>query len=142
MKNTQNKLMMIFSALIAVCVVIVVFFENELLPCGIMHEQDKSLEFVLATAMELWTICSIPLTLKLFHFKRIKQRIDTPQKLLHWGLLRLMMLGLPMIINTLLYYVFMNVAFGYLAIIIFLCLFFIVPTKERCESEINTTTKS
>ncbi len=142
MKNTQHKLMTAFSALIAITLAIVVLFETELLPCGIMHDGNKSLEFVAVTVMELWTICEIPLSLKLFHIKSIHERIDTPERLLHWGLLRMMMLGLPMIINALLYYVFMNVALGYMAIILLLCMFFIVPTKERCESELNTTTKS
>jgi hypothetical protein len=50
---------------------------------------------------------------------------------------RLLMLCVPMVLNTVLYYMFMNVAFGYMGIILFLCLFFIVPTRERCMSEIN-----
>ena len=50
---------------------------------------------------------------------------------------RLLMLCVPMIVNTVLYYVFMNVAFGYMGIILFLCLFFVMPTMDRCLSEIK-----
>ena len=59
------------------------------------------------------------------------------EALLRFGMTRLLALCLPMVINTILYYLYMNVAFGYLAIVLLLALTFIVPTKARCESEIN-----
>lgn len=130
--------MTIFLTSIAVGLVIVVLFENDLLPCGIMISDDKSVEFVVATIMELLTICVIPVALKLFRFKRISKLLTSAEALSKWGTIRLLMLCVPMIINTVFYYMFMNVAFGYMGIIIFLCLFFVVPTKERCRSEIKT----
>lgn len=130
--------MTIFLTSIAVGLVIVVFFENDLLPCGIMISDDKSVEFVVATIMELLTICVIPVALKLFRFKRISKLLTSAEALSKWGTIRLLMLCVPMIVNTVFYYMFMNVAFGYMGIIIFLCLFFVVPTKERCRSEIKT----
>ncbi len=130
--------MTIFFTAIAVGLVIVVLFENDLLPCGIMISDDKSVEFVVATIMELLTICVIPVALKLFRFKRISKLLTSAEALSKWGTIRLLMLCVPMIVNTVFYYMFMNVAFGYMGIIIFLCLFFVVPTKERCRSEIRT----
>ncbi len=130
--------MTIFLTSIAVGLVIVVLFENDLLPCGIMISDDKSVEFVVATIMELLTICVIPVALKLFRFKRISKLLTSAEALSKWGTIRLLMLCVPMIVNTVFYYMFMNVAFGYMGIIIFLCLFFVVPTKERCRSEIRT----
>lgn len=130
--------MTIFLTSIAVGLVIVVLFENDLLPCGIMISDDKSVEFVVATIMELLTICVIPVALKLFRFKRISKLLTSAEALSKWGTIRLLMLCVPMIVNTVFYYMFMNVAFGYMGIIIFLCLFFAVPTKERCRSEIKT----
>jgi amino acid transporter len=130
--------MTIFLTAIAVGLVIVVLFENDLLPCGIMISDDKSVEFVVATIMELLTICVIPVALKLFRFKRISKLLTSAEALSKWGTIRLLMLCVPMIVNTVFYYMFMNVAFGYMGIIIFLCLFFVVPTKERCRSEIRT----
>lgn len=130
--------MTIFLTSIAVGLVIVVLFENDLLPCGIMILDDKSVEFVVATIMELLTICVIPVALKLFRFKRISKLLTSAEALSKWGTIRLLMLCVPMIVNTVFYYMFMNVAFGYMGIIIFLCLFFVVPTKERCRSEIKT----
>lgn len=130
--------MTIFLTAIAVGLVIVALFENDLLPCGIMISDDKSVEFVVATIMELLTICVIPVALKLFRFKRISKLLTSAEALSKWGTIRLLMLCVPMIVNTVFYYMFMNVAFGYMGIIIFLCLFFVVPTKERCRSEIRT----
>lgn len=130
--------MTIFLTAIAVGLVFVVLFENDLLPCGIMISDDKSVEFVVATIMELFTICVIPVALKLFRFKRIGKQLTSAEALSKWGTIRLLMLCVPMIVNTVFYYTFMNVAFGYMGIIIFLCLFFVVPTKERCQSEIRT----
>ena len=49
----------------------------------------------------------------------------------------MLMLCLPMVANTLLYYIYMNVAFGYMAIILLLSLCFVLPTMARCEAEMN-----
>ena len=59
-----------------------------------------------------------------------------------YSLVRLEMLLMPMLVNAVLYYVFMNVAFGYMAIILFLSTLFIFPTQERCEQEYNTIIQS
>ena len=45
------------------------------------------------------------------------------------------MILLPMLANVVFYYLFMNVAFGYMGIILFLSACFILPTKARCEDE-------
>lgn len=102
--------MTIFLTSIAVGLVIVVLFENDLLPCGIMISDDKSVEFVVATIMELLTICVIPVALKLFRFKRISKLLTSAEALSKWGTIRLLMLCVPMIVNTVFYYMFMNVA--------------------------------
>ena len=51
--------------------------------------------------------------------------------MLRWGTVRLAMLCVPMVLNTWLYYQFMNVAFGYMAIIGLLSLAFVYPTRTR-----------
>ena len=52
-----------------------------------------------------------------------------------WGMLRLLILEAPMVIDTLLYYIYMNTTFGYLAIILLLCLPFVFPSLNRCLAE-------
>ncbi|MBQ8712837.1 MAG: hypothetical protein IJ551_08505 [Prevotella sp.] len=52
-----------------------------------------------------------------------------------WGVLRLIMLEVPMLVNTLLYYAYANTAFGYMAIIIAITLPFVYPSMNRCMAE-------
>ena len=114
MKKTQQSLMAAYIASLVISGLTVVLFETELLPSGILKSGGSD-EFVLTMVMEL----------------------VSAEALLRFGMTRLLALCLPMVINTILYYLYMNVAFGYLAIVLLLALTFIVPTKARCESEIN-----
>ena len=128
-----------FCVFLAVSAVMVVLFETEILPTGLLKTEEKSDEFVLLCLMELLTICVIPLALRLFHFSRVARRLTTPAALLRWAGLRLYMLCVPMVANLLFYYLYFNVAFGYMGIILLLCLFFVVPTRTRCEGELHVT---
>ena len=49
--------------------------------------------------------------------------------------MRLLILEVPMVSNTYLYYMYMNTTFGYLAIILLLCLPFVFPSLNRCLAE-------
>lgn len=137
MKRIQTILTIEFWLPVALSLVIVVLYETEWLVDGVWAT-DKSLEFVIATVMELLTIGLIPLALRLFKFKHIHRQLHQAAEdvrrssLLRYGSLRLNMLCLPLLVNTLLYYLFMNVAFGYMAIILLLCLFFVYPSMARC----------
>jgi membrane protease YdiL (CAAX protease family) len=137
MRKTQQILMTVFLSAIILSLFMVIVFENDWLPVG-SYAGESQTEFYVAVIMEIVTICVIPVALKLFKFRSVRQKLvseNSSRELLRWGGLRLGMLCLPMVVNTLLYYLFMNVAFGYMGIILFLCLFFIVPTMERCTSE-------
>lgn len=136
MKETQKILMTTFVASLACALLLVVAGEIGVLPTGTLTER-KSAEFVILSVMELLTICTIPLALRLFKFNRVKRRLTDSNGLRRWALVRMFMLGDLMFINVLLYYLFMNPAFGYMGIIVFLCMFFIVPTQSRCENEIT-----
>ena len=135
MKRTQKLLMSTFATFVAVTLVIAALFESDLLPTGILKDDVGSDEFWAATIMELLTLCIIPVSLRLFKFGAVSRRLVSAESLLKYGMVRMLMLCLPMLANTLLYYLYMNVAFGYMAIIVFLCLAFVLPTKTRCESE-------
>ena len=136
MKETQKILMTTFVASLVCALLLVVVGEIGVLPTGAMAER-KSAEFVVLSVMELLTICTIPLALRLFKFNTVKRRLTEPKGLCRWALVRMLMLACLMIANVLLYYLFMNPAFGYMGIIVFLCMFFIVPTQSRCENEIT-----
>lgn len=138
MKKVQKTLMYFFCASIVLCLLMVFLFETNLLPTGVWAE-ESNMEYMVLGIMELITLATIPLALRLFKFKKIHTKLvnDKEKALFPWGMARMAMLCLPMLVNTLLYYMFMHVAFGYLAIILFLCLFFIVPTMDRCLSEVE-----
>ena len=87
--------------------------------------------------MELATIVVIPMALKLFSLKAIRRKLlaEKGDALLFWGTTRINMLCLPMLINTFMYYQTMSPAFGYMAIILVLCLFFVYPSIGRCIEE-------
>lgn len=124
------------SVSIIIALAVIIMYETDTLLAG-CYAADANTEFVVVSFMELLTICLIPLALRLFRFRAIRESLAaTPSKaLLRWGSLRMAMLCLPMLANTLLYYQFMNVAFGYMGIIGLISLAFIWPSMKRCVAE-------
>lgn len=123
-------------SMIGITVVLVVLFETDVLPSGLMAT-EKQTEFLLTTLMELLTLASVYMALRLFKFDKVHQELITRKAdgLRRWGLIRLAILLLPMPLNTVLYYLFMNTTFGYMAIILAICLPFVYPSEARCEAE-------
>lgn len=138
-QKTRTSLLVEFWIPIILCLAIIIPYENDWLIAGAL-QGDKISEYYTAMAMELITICLIPLALRLFKFKKVKTALsaDAPAALRRWGTLRLAMLTVPMMVNCVLYYQFMNVAFGYMGIIGLLCLVFVYPSKTRCETETSS----
>ncbi len=138
MKKTQYTLLLIFSVFLLFSVLIVILYETDTLIPGALSA-DKQSEFLLVTLLELVTLGTIFMALRLFKFKRVHDELtnDKEPALLKWGSFRLLMLELPMLCNTLLYYLYMNTTFGYMAIILALCLPFVYPSEGRCKAEIE-----
>ena len=136
MKKTQLTLMAMFVGLLCLAVIVVVLYETNILTPGEQALNNES-EFLCVTFMELATLGCAFLGLRLFKFKSIHKSLVTEKApaLMKFGGIRLLMLELPMLGNTLLYYMYMNTTFGYLAIILLLCLPFVVPTMNRCKAE-------
>lgn len=143
MKTTCHYLQAEFWAPIAVCLAIIVPYENDWLIAG-AWESETMREYYLAITMEIITICLIPLSLRLFKFKKVRSSLTASpaRSLLRWASARMLMLTVPMMVNCWLYYQFMNVAFGYMGIIDLLCMMFVYPSRTRCEAETtNSATK-
>lgn len=123
-------------SMIGITVVLVVLFETDVLPSGQMAT-EKQTEFLLTTLMELLTLTCVYMALRLFKFEKVHQELVTLKAdgLRRWGLIRLAILLLPMPLNTVFYYLFMNTTFGYMAIILAICLPFVYPSEARCEAE-------
>lgn len=129
--------MSVYVALIAVALLIVLLGETGVIPNGVISHLNVT-EYYIAIVMELLTICIIPLSLRLFRFQFVAKKLSQVEDLQRWSLVRMLMLQVPMIVNAVLYYLFYNVAFGYMGIILFLSCFFITPTMQKCEEELAT----
>jgi hypothetical protein len=138
MKETRNLLMSIFFLAIAIALGIVIVYETDMMETGLLAE-DKNSEFLLTSTMELLTLGSVFLALRLFKFNVVHSQLvaQKASALSKWGTLRLLLLMVPMVVNTLLYYLFMNPTFGYMAIIQLLCLPFVFPSMNRCQAEVE-----
>lgn len=136
METIQKKLQLIFWIPIVLSAIIIVSGELDIIPNGILAN-DKQVEFVIMSMMEILTIIAIPVALKLFKFKAIANKLasDTLLHFERWGIVRLSLLNVPMVINLVCYYLFVGAGFGYLAIILFLSLFFVYPSLSRCYNE-------
>ena len=136
MKQVSKQLMLVYTLLVAVALVIVLLYELDVLEAGTLVD-SKQTEFVAMTTMELTSLAAAFLGLRLFKFPRIHESLVTQKEpaLLKWGMLRLLVLEVPMVSNTYLYYIYMNTTFGYLAIILLLCLPFVFPSVNRCMAE-------
>ena len=136
METIQKKLQLIFWIPIVLSAIIIVSGELDIIPNGILAN-DKQVEFVIMSMMEILTIIAIPVALKLFKFKAIANKLasDTLLHFERWGIVRLCLLNVPMVINLVCYSLFVGAGFGYLAIILFLSLFFVYPSLSRCYNE-------
>lgn len=136
MKETSRKLMIPYIGSIVLAAVMVVLYETQTILEGALAG-DVQGEFLAVTVMELLTICSIPVALRLLKFRKVRDIIERKKAegLYLMALVRMALICLPMLVNTLLYYQYMAPAFGYMAIVGFISMAFITPTVTRCESE-------
>ncbi len=140
MDNVVKTLKVYFFAPIILALILVVLYESEIILPGSLKIGTQAW-FIILTVMELLTIAVIPAALYLFKNKKVKEALkaEPVAAMKKYGVMRLLMLGLPLVANTDLYYMSMNVAFGYMAIILLLVLPFVYPSKARCEEEGSLT---
>ena len=134
----------LLTELIGSCLItllIIAVYELELLLPGAWADVESTNMVTVQFLMQLLTLAAIPLSLFLFKIGYVHSDLHTDErhvsrKLLFWGSVRMMMLCVPMILNTFFYYAFGDHAsFFYLAVILALSLFFVYPSKKRCEHE-------
>ncbi len=138
MKETRNFLMAVFVGALVLTGLIVLVYETGVLESGIMAEK-KEPEFITLTMMEIMTLAAIYLALRLFKMEKIHQDLVGRKEvaLRKWGLLRLELLDVPLIANTLFYEWYLNTTFGYMAIILLICQPFVYPSMDRCMAEVT-----
>lgn len=142
MEKTRNILSLVFGILCAIALALYVGGEFLDMDIAVLEDADQDTKFVVQTVTILMSLAVVPLALYLFRIPSVHADLVARQApaLLKWGLLRLLMLGVMLIGNTLLYYLFgFEPAFGYLAIITAMVMPFVVPTMKRCQSEISNS---
>lgn len=141
MKNTRKRLASIFWAIPVAGLAIALLFESETIMPGWMAGAAAA-EYIALSLMVLVTLGAIPSALRLFKTAKVGTELTARKEaaLLKWGTVRLGMLGVPFVVDTFLYYMFMRPAFGYLAIILLICLIFVYPSEDRCASEVENLT--
>ena len=132
MNKTISLLRSVLIANVGVAVVIAALYELDILPSGMMTGRPQD-EFLSTISMELITIVFIPVALRLFKTKDVEKRLEEGdiKAFRKWGLVRILMITVPLVLNTLLYYSFMNTTFGYMALILLICLPFIYPAVRK-----------
>lgn len=138
MKQVRNILMTTCWAFIVIALAAVAIFESETLPTG-LWQGNANAEFFWRCAMEILTPLGVYLSLRLFRFKKIQADLFTFKTvaLQRWGMVRLLLLLAPMLTNTLLYYMYHQTTYAYLAIISLLAMPFVYPTMQRCVDDVT-----
>ena len=139
-KTRQILLTELVGSCLLALLVVAVFETGLILPGGwadLGNETVVTLQFL----MQMLTLAAIPLALFLFKIGYVRAILHTDEShvsshLLFWGSVRMMILCVPMVLNMFFYYAFGDsVSFFYLAVILALSLFFVYPSKKRCEHE-------
>lgn len=136
MKRISKNLTLIYILLTALTLAVIVVFETDMLESGLLAGENQS-EFIFTFVMELVSLGAAFLGLRLFKLKAVHDDLIAHEEraMMKWGTFRLLILQVPMLADTLLYYMYMNTTFGYLAIMLLLCLPFVFPSLNRCLAE-------
>lgn len=140
MKRIRNILMTIFCLQLLTAGVLYILGDWMNVDLAFVSNVDSQTLFIVSTLMILTTLASIPAGMRLFKFTKVASEIKMEGKpaLLKWSIIRMVLIGDLLVINTMLYYFFgFEPAFGYLAIVCLLTMPFILPTMSRCKSELE-----
>ena len=136
MDKVVKTLKVYFYAPIVLALLLVVLYETDMILPGSIR-MDANLNFLVLSLMEILTLAVIPAALYLFKTKKVHEQLvlNPVSSMRRYGILRLLMLGVPLVANTDLYYISMNTAYGYMAIVLLIVMPFVYPSKSRCEEE-------
>ena len=137
--------MALFCLYILTAGVLYVFGEFVQADLAMFSNANSGARMYLPTVMILLTLGAIPLSLWMFKKRRIHNDLvqNKAVALVKWGILRLMIQGNLLVINTFFYYAFgFEPSYGYLAVVVLLSMIFIFPTMNRCIAETTDISES
>ena len=139
MKNTRNILMVVYwLQLLAAAIIYVCGDYLEFDMAVLASDEDRQTGYYVQMVMILLTLGLVPTALRLFKFGTIHAALiaHPAEALLKWGGIRILILGLLLVVNTLLYYIYgFETTYGYLAVMVMLTMPFVLPTMGRCKAE-------
>lgn len=137
MNKSRKILLGELAAAILLTLLIVIAFEFSLLMPGSLSGHG-SLYYV-QMAMQLTTLFVIPTGLYLLRNGIVKKSVVGARSegiYILWASVRMLMLCVPLVLNILFYYLYgSEVGFFYLAVVLFLALYFVYPSEDRCKRE-------
>lgn len=130
--NTIRLLRTLLFVNVGFPVLFAVLFELDILPSGTLTGMPQE-EFLATIVMEFVTLVAIPVALRLFKTKNVEQSVEQGDEAAFrkWSVMRILLVTEPLLINTLCYYLFMNTTFGYMALILLICIPFIYPASQK-----------
>lgn len=104
-------------------------------------EQNTSTKTLMQTIGIFLLLILIPLGLKLHNTKiksiKLIEKQDILSEYTFWSNIRLLMIAIPLVINTLFYYLTQDISMLYSAAIAAIALLFCKPTRAKIEEELN-----
>lgn len=125
-------------------VLVMVLFEAEWCVPGAWAGKELTEPFFLIqTFLVLFTLCIIPVSLKLLNWNPVRRRIRNAgekrlQVYFRWSILRSALLGVFLILNLLVYYAALEKANALGALILLLAYLFCWPSANKIEAETET----
>lgn len=108
--------------------------------CGLSQtlapNRQPVLFFVVSLSTVSYTLCAVPLALRLFRFRWVSRRLSSAYR--RWALVRILLLGAAFMVNGVGFALSRQTSFFYLALITLVAMVFVYPSRQRCENEAST----
>lgn len=140
-KQTSQRIIWSYRLFWLLPIMIIIAGESEWIPVG-QYADDVTVSYVLETLGILFTAICVPLALKLFS-RIFRKKIDEVaidvalKRYAFWSLIRLALLGVPLLMNLVSYYLTLSRT-GLLCMLITLTAsLFCVPSEKKLRAELN-----
>lgn len=138
-RRTVAVLQAVYWLTVALCCGVVALCEGAHLAGFLRRDDGGGCEYMAAAVAEVATVVLLPAALLLFRTGGVRRRLRRGRwtVLLPLGVVRIVMMGVPLVGDTLLYYGFVSVSFAYLAIMTLVMMVFVYPSRGRCRDEVG-----
>ncbi|MCC8186284.1 MAG: hypothetical protein LIP08_01905 [Bacteroides sp.] len=144
-RQIARRLNIYYALLWIVPLIGMIVFETDILPAGAWADNGSAI-YVAETVGILLAVGCIPLSLRLFNLVLIKKidlipLTDAMRLYKRWAGIRLLLLGVAVCVNLLIYYLTLNSTGGLAALIALTASLFCLPGKQKVRSDLHVTTE-